>query len=257
MKALTVLASALALSGCIHAGEVSFWPERDDFVAGLFSYDIEYLDESEPKLIKTETVTDSDFAPDKMLTAYKGYSIADTKTYTRNYYTQESIVAPTNAEFVSGLSPLHIKAEQKYDIIGRTEIDDVTYALVPNPGTEDVFLVRNDGTVLNRVGIIRGDKLKLLDQEYAVTPESFRFEPVTTSKVVQSEMTWGFEIKYAGIQLGRMVFTLMEYAPTNGESGQFVKYNYPNRPGEISIRGLKFRVFEANDAKIEYMILSK
>ena len=35
MKALTVLASALALSGCIHAGEVSFWPERDDFVAGL------------------------------------------------------------------------------------------------------------------------------------------------------------------------------------------------------------------------------
>ena len=233
MKALTVLASALALSGCIYAGEISFLPERDDFVAGLSSYGIEYLDRSGPKLIRTETVTESDFAPNKMLTAYKGYSVADTKTY----------------------SPLFIKAEKKYDIIGRVEIDDLVYAVVPNPEGNDAFLVRNDGTILDRLGIIRGDKLKLLDTKHRVEPEDFRFEPVTTSKVVQSELTWGFEIKYAGIKLGRMVFTVLEYDPTNGESGQFVNYNYPNRPGEISIRGLKIRVYEADDEKIAYMII--
>ena len=255
MIALTVLASALALSGCIYAGEISFLPERDDFVAGLSSYGIEYLDRSGPKLIRTETVTESDFAPNKMLTAYKGYSVADTKTYTRNYYVQEAIVAPVNAEIVSGLSPLFIKAEKKYDIIGRVEIDDLVYAVVPNPEGNDAFLVRNDGTILDRLGIIRGDKLKLLDTKHRVEPEDFRFEPVTTSKVVQSELTWGFEIKYAGIKLGRMVFTVLEYDPTNGESGQFVNYNYPNRPGEISIRGLKIRVYEADDEKIAYMII--
>ncbi len=256
MRALKVLGLTLCLSGCIYAGEMSLWPERDDFVVGLSSYNIEYLDKDGPSLIKTETVTESDFAPNKLLTAYKGYSIADTKSYTRNYYTQESIVAPTDAEMISGLSPISIKADKKYDIIGRTDIDEVIYALVPNPESKDVFLVRNDGTLFDQVGAIRGDKLKLLDTKYRVTPASFRFEPVTTSKIVQSEMAWGVEIKYDGIKLNRIVFTVMEYDQRNGESGNFVKYSYPNRPGEIDIRGMTIRVFEANDAKIEYMIVA-
>lgn len=256
MRALKVLGLTLCLSGCIYAREISLWPGRDDFIAGLSSYSIEYLDKDGPKLIKTETVTESDFAPNKMLTAYKGYSVADTKSYTRNYYTQESIVAPTDAVLVSGLSPLSIKADKKYDIIGRTDIDEVVYALVPNPEGKDVFLVKNDGTLLNQVGLIRGDKVKLLDTKYEINPPSFRFEPVTTSKIVQSEMTWGFEIKYAGLKLNRIVFTVMEYDQAGGESGNFVNYSYPNRPGEIDIRGLKIRVFEANDAKIEYMIVT-
>ena len=57
------------------------------------------------------------------------------------------------------------------------------------------------------------------------------------------------------MKLNRIVFTVMEYDQTNGQSGEFVNYNYPNRPGEIDIRGIKIRVFEANDAKIEYMIV--
>ena len=254
MKALKILGLTLGLSGCIYAGEISVLPERNDFVAGFGSYKIEYLDKEGPKLIKSETITESDFAPNKMLTAYKGYSIANTKTYTRNYYTQESLVASKDVKLVSGLSPLSIKSEKKYDILGRTEIDDIVYALVPNPEGKDVFLVRNDGTILNQVGFIRGDKLTLVDGKYQIEPEDFRFEPVTTSKIVQSEMNWGFELKYAGIKLDRIVFTLMDYSQ-NGESGQFVNYNYPNRPGEISIRGLKIRVYEANDEKIEYMIV--
>lgn len=72
MRALKVLGLTLCLSGCIYAGEISLWPGRDDFIAGLSSYGIEYLDKDGPKLIKTETVTESDFTPNKMLTAYKG-----------------------------------------------------------------------------------------------------------------------------------------------------------------------------------------
>ena len=257
MKALRtfkLLGITLGLSGCIYAGEISVWPERDDFIAGLSSYDIEYLDKDGPKLVKTENVTESDFAPNKLLTAYKGYSIVNTKSYVRNYYTQESIVAPEGAVLVSGLSPLSIEGGKKYDIIGRTEIDGVLYALIPNPNGKDVFLVRNDGTLLNQVGLIRADKIKLLDGKYKIEPQDFHFEPVITSKVVQSEMTWGFEIKYAGLKLNRIVLTVMEY-DSNGESGEFVNYNYPNRPGEIDVRGLKIRVYEADDEKIEYMIV--
>ncbi len=254
MRALKVLGLTLILSGCIYAGEISFLPERDDLIAGIGNYSIEYLDKDGPKLVKTENITDSDFMPNKMLTAYKGYSMVNTKSYIRNYYTQESIVAPENASLVSSLSPIAIEGGKKYDIIGRTEIDDIVYALIPNPNGKDVFLVRNDGSLLNRVGLIRSDSLKLLDEEYKIEPEDFRFEPVITSKVVQSEMTWGFEIRYAGLKLNRIILTVMEYDP-KGVSGEFVNYNYPNRPGEIDIRGLKIRVYEANDEKIEYMIV--
>ena len=53
MRALKVLGLTLCLSGCIYAGEISLWPGRDDFIAGLSSYSIEYLDKDGPKLIKT------------------------------------------------------------------------------------------------------------------------------------------------------------------------------------------------------------
>ena len=256
MKTLIILGLAVILNGCIYAGEISFLPERNDLIADLSSYHIEYLNKSGPKLVKTETVTESDFAPNKMLTAYKGYSIADTKTYKRNYYTQESILAPTDAELNSEQSPLYIKADKKYNIIGQVEINGLIYAVVPNPNGNEVMLVDNNGYLFNQLGVIRNDRLVLLEAEYIIQPKDFHFEPVTTSKVVQSEMTWGFEIKYAGIKLDRIVFTVMEYNPNNDDSGEFVKYNYPNRPGEISIRGLKIRVYEANDAKIEYMIIT-
>lgn len=65
MRALKVLGLTLCLSGCIYAGEISLWPGRDDFIAGLSSYSIEYLDKDGPKLIKTETVMNPTLRPIK------------------------------------------------------------------------------------------------------------------------------------------------------------------------------------------------
>lgn len=257
MKTLKILALVLTLSGCIYAGDVSVLGFRDDYLADFSSYSIEFMDEKGPQLIKSETVTDSSFAANKLLTAYKGYPMVDTKSYSRNYYTQESIVAPSNAVLTSGLSPVSIEAKKKYDVIGRVDVEGKPYALVSVGFSKDVFLVENDGKLYNRIGVIRNDKLVLLDTSYNITPKDFKFEPVSSSKMVQSEIVKGFEVRYGGIKLGRVILTLMEYVPGNDAAGEFVDYNYPNRPGVVDLRGIKIKIFEANNSKIEYMIVNE
>lgn len=254
MKILKVLGLVLLLGGCIHAGPISFFESRSDFLANATSYPIDYFDDTGPRLIKSETITDTGFPQEKLLTAYKGYPVVDTKTYTRNYYTQESIVAPKDATLISGLSPIEIDANKKYDVIGQVTIDDILYAVVAAGASRTVFLVDNYGKVYHNIGVIKNDRLVLLTEtNYIVNPEDFRFESVSATKMVQSEMTKGFEIRFDGIKLDRVVFNLMEYH--NGEAGSFSNFNFPRRPGVVDIRGLKIKIFEANDSKIEYMIV--
>ena len=254
MKILKVLGLVVFLGGCIHAGPISFFESRDKFVSDMSSLPIDYLDDTGPKLIKSETVTDTGFPKDKLLTAYKGYPVVDTKTYARNYYVQDSIVAPKDAQLVSGLSPMTINANKRYDVIGQVEIDDALYSAVATGASRMVYLVDNAGKLYQHLGVIKNDRLVVLTEtKYMTSPEDFKFESVSATKVVQSEMIRGFEIRYDGIKLDRIVFTVMEY--DNGEAGSFSNFNFPKRPGVVNIRGLKIKIFEANDSKIEYMIV--
>lgn len=253
MKILKVLGLTLILSGCIYAGDISIWDGQKDLFSRFSSYKITYLDDEGPKLVKTEDITDTSFQVDKLLTAYKGYPIVDTKSYTRNYYTTKSIVAPTDVYLSSGMSPLEIKADAKYDVIGEVTIDGQLYGLVSTGVAKNVYLVDNYGKLYPKVGLISNDRLILSDTKYIIHPEDFRFETVSSSKVVQSEMTTGFEIKYSGLKLNRIILTVMEY---NGEDGGvFSDYNYPNRPGIVDIHGIKIRIYQATDNKLEYMIV--
>jgi len=254
MKTLKILGLTLILSGCIYAGDISIWGSDNGLFSDFRGYKINYLDDEGPKLVKTEDITDTSFEVNKQLIAYKGYPLADTRYYTRNYYTTKAIVAPTDVYLSSGLSPLEIKADVKYDVIGEVTIDGLLYGLVSAGTSRNVFLVDNDGKIYPKVGMIKNDRLILSDVDYMINPENFRFETVSSSKVVQSEMTTGFEIRYSGLKLNRIILTVMEY---NGEdSGVFVDYNYPNRPGIIDIRGLKIKVYQATENKLEYMIVT-
>lgn len=254
MKIFKILTLPLFLSGCIYAGDMSLWNTRYDLFSRVDSYPIEYLEEENgPKLVKSEDITDTSFQVNKLLTAFKGYPLVDTKSYTRSYYTSKSIIAPTDVTLSSGLSPIEIKAEGKYDIIGEVTIDGLLYGLVSTSNSNNVFLVDNDGKLLPRVGMIRDDKLILSDVKYIVYPQDFHFETVASSKVVQSEMTTGFEIKYSGLKLDRIVLTVMEYDGQDG--GIFTEYNYPNRPGIVDLHGIKIRIYQATENKLEYMII--
>ncbi|MBR1648321.1 MAG: hypothetical protein IJ689_01820 [Alphaproteobacteria bacterium] len=256
MKALKILGLVLSLSGCIYAGEYNLFPWRNDVIAGLSGYQIEYLDKREEHLLNSETLHESSFTANKLLTAHKGYPIVDTKSYMKNYYVQESLIAPQNAIMTSGITPAKVTGGKKYDVIGRVKIDGNIYYLIDSDSPSTVFLVDEDYRLQKHIGAVKGDKLVLIKESFAVTPENFQFEPVTKSRVLQSDMVKGFEIKFEGVENNIMRFTLMNY-DNGGFSGEFVDYNFENEPGIVEIAGVEIRVFSATDEKLEYMILAE
>ena len=143
--------------------ELNFWPERGSWLAGLSSYPITYLSTAQERLLSSETMHESNFKANKLLTAYKGFTIVDTKSYDKNYYVQESIIAPGNAMLSSGGSPSFIEGGKKYDIFGRTDIDGQSYYLIYSDSPTTVFLVDEDYTLQGHIGTVRDDKLVLLN----------------------------------------------------------------------------------------------
>ncbi len=255
MRALKILGIVLCLGGCIHAGELNFWPARGSWISGLSSYPIEYLGTSHERLLGSETMHESNFKANKLLTAYKGFTMVDTKSYDKNYYVQESIIAPGNAMLSSGVSPSFIEGGKKYDVFARTRIDGQTYYLISSDSPTTVFLVDENYTLQKHIGTIRDDKLVLLSETFTVTPEDFQFEPITKSRVLQSDMVDGFEIKFGGVKNDIMTFTLMQY-DIGGSAGEFHNYNFENKPGIIEIAGVEIKIFSADDSRVEYMILA-
>ncbi len=253
MKAWKILVMTISLSGCIYAGEYNILPVGD-VLASFSGHHIDYLDTKEERLLDSERLHETNFKSNKLLTAYKGYSVANTKSYVKNYYVQEAIIAPSDATMTSGVSPAEIKSGEKYEVIGRTFIDEKLYYIITSDLSSDIFLTDTDYTLQPYLGRIRNNKLIILDNKYRVSPEGYQFEPITKSRVLQSDMVSGFDIKYEGVQNNIMRFTLMHY-DAGGSTGEFKTYSFENIPGLVEIAGVKIKVFNADDSRIEYMII--
>ena len=79
---------------------------------------------------------------------------------------------------------------------------------------------------------------------------------ITTSKSVQTEPVKGFDIKYEGLNLGRLKFTLLDYSKADGDSGYFRNVSYPYQPGGIlDLNGVGIKVIQATNEKLDYIIL--
>ena len=80
MKKISALIALFSLSGCLYAGDISVLESRKSFVERWSSYPITYFDQGS-KLVKTEYITDKGMPVNEVLTAYKGYTVVDAKTY--------------------------------------------------------------------------------------------------------------------------------------------------------------------------------
>ena len=92
MKKFAAGLSILLLSSCLQAGDYSILPQRNSFFEAWDSYPIDYYD-TDLQLVKSEYITEREFEPNKILSAYVGYSVADLKTYRKDFF---------KAEYVSG-----------------------------------------------------------------------------------------------------------------------------------------------------------
>lgn len=256
MKKILVFFALFVLSACVYAGEVSVWDARKGWLERIHSYPIEYFDQGST-LVKTEYITEKNFPTNEILTAYVGYTVVDAKTYQKDLYATDLLRANGRGVLNSASVPVVFAKNEEKKVIGQVIIDDVNYLLATSDKYSDnyVVLVDKEGRVFHKMGQIRYKRLVLMNPEYVVFPESFRLEPVTTSKSEQTEPVKGFDIKYEGLKLDRMVFTYLDYADSQGDSGRFENLSYPKNAKNIDIKGVGIKVLHASNKKLDYIIL--
>ncbi len=252
MKKLAVLASCLALSSCFSAGNHDILGFRNSFVEYFNTYSISFYDPEE--VISSELVEENNFKHNVVLTAYTGYTVVSTKVYRKDTYSNEYLTANVNGVLNCGSVPVVYDKGERVPIVGFVSIDDGEFALIKTKLKDFVALVRRDGTFYNRIGQIRNGRLALLETDFRPFPFDFKMEFITAAKSLQSKPVKGFDIKYEGINLGRLKFTMLDYSQS--DSGYFKNVSYPYEQGGIlDLNGVGIKVVHATPEKLDYIIL--
>ena len=254
MKKLCLLLSWVMLSGCFSAGDYNILPQRNDIFTAWNGYKITFYDDG-PQLMRTERIEEKNFKPNVAQTVYKGYSVLNSKVYKKDYYAQEYLKPNKNGVLNSSSLPVGLKSDKKYKLIGQVTIDGQVYRLFPSELDDYAVLVNKDGGFYDKIGQIKDGYLVLLDSEFFPYPADLKMVEVKNSKTEQSEAVNGFDVKYDGIRLDRIWFTYLDYSQGNGNSGMFKQISFPNKPGLITINNIGFRVLQADEDKIIYMVL--
>lgn len=218
------------------------------------SYPISYFDDT-PVLISSEYKEERSQPKGEVLTAYVGNTVVDKKIYRKKVFTAEELRANKNGVMSSVSAPITFKMNEKKTVIGQVKLEDGAFMLIPTDIEGYVVLVSPKGEVFERIGQIRGNRIVLLSTKHLISPRSFRFEVVTSTRSEQTRPEKGFDIKYGGIKLDRMVFTYLDYSKLDGERGYFEDITFPLDQENIEIEGVGFKVLKATKDKIDYIIL--
>ena len=254
MKKIVAALSVALLSSCMQAGSYSILPQRNSLFEEWNSYAIDFYD-TKLRLVKTEYITEREFEPSKVLAAYVGYSVADVKTYRKDYYKAEYVRPAMNGSLNSASVPVTFTKSEKLQVIGESFVDGERMMLLPTKEKDVVVLINGEGVPYHQLGKIQNKRLVIMLPEYLPYPADFYFEPVITSKSEQTKPVKGFDIKYGGVKLDRMIFTYYDYSRSSGDNGYFENLSFPNQPGLIDIYGVGIKVLHAGQQKIDYIIM--
>lgn len=254
MKKFAAGLSILLLSSCLQAGDYSILPQRNSFFEAWDSYPIDYYD-TDLQLVKSEYITEREFEPNKILSVYVGYSVADLKTYRKDFFKAEYVRPAMDGVLNSASIPVAYTKKEKLQVIGEVTIDGERYMLLPTKQDKAVVLINGDGVPYEKMGQIRNGRLVLMLPDYIPYPANFYFEPVITSKTEQTKPVKGYDIKYGGVKLDRMLFTYYDYSSSGGDNGRFENISFPNKPGLIDIYGVGIKVLHAGNQKLDYILM--
>ena len=234
MKKTVVLFSALLLASCaIHAGDHSFWNERNEWIESHNTYPVEFFSQ-EPMLLKTDYVYENS---------------------RKNYYIADKVKAVMEGGLVGIGSPILFAKGESVPLLGQVVVDNTDFVLAPDKSGEYVVLVRRDGSVYPKIGEIRNNRLLLLDEHLMPKTDDFHFSPVVEGKTQQTKPVNGYDLRYEGIKNGKITMTYMVYNPVNNSSGQFETFAFPQKAGLYRINNLEIKILSADNDKIDFMVV--
>lgn len=243
----------LFVAGCTANGYV--WDVRKWWLNYNNSYSIDFYDNSEKK-VNEEYVNEKSVKSGEILTTYVGHSVISDKIYRITNYESNLVKANVTGYMHSASVPGVIPAGKPLEVIGEVTIEDKKLRIIPSQLDNFVFLIYSDGSFYHEMGRIRGNRLFILDAEFMPAPDNLRMEPVKITRSEQTKPVKGYDIKYQGVNLDRMLFTYFDYSKYgNADVGEFEDISFPLKRGPIDIRGTKIRVLDADKHKLEYILL--
>lgn len=244
MKKIIALVTLVLVSAC----------SPFEYIKSMNSYPIDIYTQ-DPVLVNSEYMEERAQPLNQVLTAYVGYTVIDKKVYRKSVYATEEVRANKNAVMTGQGAGLKFERNEKRAVLGMAYIDDLSYMMLPADLPDYVVLIDQEGKVFQKIGQIKNNRLFLVDTDHVVSPSSFRFELVTSSKSKQSRPEKGFDIKYGGLRADDMVFTYLDYSKLDGERGYFENITFPTNQENIEIQGVGFKVLKATKDKLDYVIL--
>ena len=78
---------------------------------------------------------------------------------------------------------------------------------------------------------------------FVPSPDNLRMEPVKVTRSEQTKPVKGYDIKYQGVNLDRMMFTYYDYSQyQDADMGEFEDINFPLARMTVNINGVKIKV---------------
>ncbi|MDR1694940.1 MAG: hypothetical protein LBR70_07120 [Lactobacillaceae bacterium] len=226
-----------------------------DYIDTLNSYPVEIYGQ-DPVLVNDQYMEERAQPVNQVLSAYVGYTVVDKKIYRKKTYATEEVRATKDGVMSGSAVPVEFKRNEKRAVVGMAYLDEENYLMIPADLPDYVILINREGKVYKNLGQLKGYRLVLIDTSFIVSPSSFRFELVTSSKSNQSRPERGFDIKYGGIKNDRMVFTYMDYSKIGGgDRGYFEDITFPLNQEVVEIEGVGIKVLKATNHKLDYIIV--
>lgn len=210
------------------------------FVGGEF--------ESPEQQVLVQEIATHTYQRNVLVSANVGQRMVDSQTFDLKKFSQNKLIARSDAVISSISDEIHVKKGQKFFPVGEVIIDDNYYILLRGEKLGGILLTDAAGRVQNKIGTIYHDEL-LISKDYAsINPKGLIIAPTETIRTDVSDLKQNFEIIFNGYRKGMFEIT---YIDADGKSQ---KYVYKQEPQNININGVRINITGIYPDRIEYML---
>lgn len=199
-----------------------------------------------------EEIATREYKHNVVVSANIGQRMIDSETYTVTLHNNSPrYVSDEDISFYNAVGELKINAGEELEPIGEVKIEGIYYLLFDPRQDGRIIMIDETGRFVHMISRIYKEDLVISREMTSVTPKNARVEQISGVKQTTSDTHFNFELKYEGLQDGKMSFLYIS-SETGGTAQRFT---YPENQKVINIYGNKIQIIRPYADRIEYMIL--
>lgn len=202
--------------------------------------------------VQNQEVATREYKHNVVVSANLGQRMLDSETFVVTSKDHGQLYKPeTDVIFYTLTGELRLSTQDELAPIGEVKIEGLYYLLFDPKEDGRIVMIDETGRFVHMMCRIYKDELVISEEITNVNPKMARVEPTSGIKSVAGAPKFNFELKYDGLQDGKMSFLYI----SNESGGTAQRFTYPETQKVINIYGNKIQIVRPYKDKIEYMIL--